>query len=362
MRPYYLWLFTLLAVALAQDYYEVLGVSRSASEKEIKSAYRALSKKFHPDKNTGDEAHQRFIEIGEAYEVLGDAEKKSTYDRFGAEGLKGGHQHQQHQQQHGFNPFGDLFGFGRQQQRGKPRGGDTDVGLSVTLREFFQGADVSFSVEMQNVCEHCAGTGSSDGQTHQCGTCGGSGVRVVKHQLAPGMFQQMQTTCETCRGKGKTFKHKCAQCAGHGVVRMQRSYSIYVEPGTMRNHRHVLHGEGDHSPDWTAGDLRIQIGEKNEHNLGYRRRGNSLYRTEPLTLKESLLGGWAREIAFLDDETLTLHRPAGHSIMDGEIEVVKHKGMPSVDHHDEFGDLYVEYVVVMPGGINDKAKYLRDEL
>jgi DnaJ-related protein SCJ1 len=352
------------------DLYRVLGVSKGASEKEIKSAYRNLSKKYHPDKNPGDdEAHQKFIEIGEAYEVLSDDEKRQTYDKFGYDAIKNGGQGGGSQGSGfggfggfgGFDPFGDAFGFNRQRQ-GKPKGRNTDVAIGITLREFYSGTDIGFKVQMQNICSDCEGTGSKDGKTHRCSDCNGSGVKVVKRQLAPGMFQQMQTTCDKCNGKGKTFAHKCASCHGHGVRRGDREYNVYVEPGTKRNHIHVLQGEGDHSPDWISGDLQVIWNERSQENLGYRRRGNDLYRTEPLTLRESLVGGWEHEMEFFDEDNLTLARPLGHSVVNGEVEIIKGKGMPIPDRHDEFGDLIVEYVVIIPGGVKDKAKFLKDEL
>lgn len=339
-----LWLLTLLS-SVWGDYYEILGLSRGASDKEIKSAYRTLSKKYHPDKNPSDEeAHQKFIQVGEAYEILSDEDKKQKYDTYGEDGLK---------ENHGFDPFGDFFGFGRQQRpQGKPRGRNTDVSVGITLQQFYQGTDLGFSVEMQNVCSKCDGTGSKDGQTHTCSGCNGSGMRVVRRQLAPGMFQQMQTTCDQCAGKGKMFKHKCPQCHGHGVHRAQRDYQLYVQPGTSRNHIHAFQGEGDHSPEWISGDLKVTLTEKSEENWGFRRRGDTLYRTEPLTLRESILGGWRRQLEFFDDD-ITLERKAGEVVLNGQVEVVKGKGMPR-DH--DLGDLIVEYVVIPGKGIT------RDEL
>ena len=365
-------LFTVLltVVTCEIDYYGVLGVSKQASEKEIKSAYRNLSKKYHPDKNPGnEEAHQKFIEIGEAYEVLSDDEKRGVYDRYGADGLKNGGQGGRGGGGGGggFDPFGDFFGFGRhqqQQQRNqKPRGSDTEVAVDVSLKDFYLGETFQFTVEMQTLCGTCSGTGSKDNKTHTCSTCNGSGVRIVKRQLAPGMFQQIQTTCDQCHGKGKTIQHKCSTCNGQGVVRGKRQYDIFVEPGTSRDHVHVLSGESNHSPDHVSGDLKILVRESGKESYGYRRRGDNLYRTEALTLKEAVAGGWRRELMFFDDENITLSRPSGKSVMSGEIEVIKGKGMPRPDHHaEEFGDLVIDYVVVMPGGASNKAKYLRDEL
>lgn len=366
LRLFALFVIFIASVFADVDYYKVLGVSRSASNKEIKSAYRNLSKKYHPDKNPGDdEAHHKFIEVGEAYDVLGDEEKKSTYDRFGSEAVKnggnggGGH----HDPFGGFDPFGGMFGGGHGRQRGgKPRGRNTEVTLDVSLRDFFKGKEVDFSVMMQNVCGHCSGTGSDDGKDHQCSACNGSGVKTVRRQLAPGMFQQMQTTCDKCSGRGKTYKTPCKQCGGHGVERGRREYKVWVDPGVPRDHTHVLKGEGDQSPDWIAGDLYCRFVETSKENWGYRRREQNLYRTEPLTLKEALAGGWTREIPHFDDENVTISKKAGETVMNGHVDIIKGKGMPLKDNTDEFGDLIIEYVVINPGGVSDKTKFIRDEL
>ncbi|ONH67821.1 Chaperone protein DnaJ [Cyberlindnera fabianii] len=283
LRLFALFVIFIASVFADVDYYKVLGVSRSASNKEIKSAYRNLSKKYHPDKNPGDdEAHHKFIEVGEAYDVLGDEEKKSTYDRFGSEAVKnggnggGGH----HDPFGGFDPFGGMFGGGHGRQRGgKPRGRNTEVTLDVSLRDFFKGKEVDFSVMMQNVY-----------------------------------------------------------------------------------HTHVLKGEGDQSPDWIAGDLYCRFVETSKENWGYRRREQNLYRTEPLTLKEALAGGWTREIPHFDDENVTISKKAGETVMNGHVDIIKGKGMPLKDNTDEFGDLIIEYVVINPGGVSDKTKFIRDEL
>ncbi|KAH3681006.1 hypothetical protein WICPIJ_008014 [Wickerhamomyces pijperi] len=358
--------------AASTDYYKLLGISKSASEKEIKSAYRAQSKKYHPDKNPGnEEAHQKFIEIGDAYEVLSDKEKRSIYDKYGVEGLKnGGGGGGGGQDRGGFGGFGDFFGgfggFGGQQQhhqQQRQRGHDTDVNIDLTLKEFYNGKDLHFDVVMQNVCNQCEGTGSADGKTHKCGVCQGSGVKMVRRQLAPGMFQQMQMVCDKCSGRGETFTHKCKKCSGARVHKEQRTYDAYIEPGTPRDQFHVIKGESDHSPDWESGDLKLKLREKKNENLGYRRRFSTLYRTEPITLKESLLGNWSREIQTLDDvATVTIQRAKNQITRHGDVEILKGKGMPILDGAEEFGDLIIEYVVIYPGGVEDKAKYMHDEL
>ena len=204
----FFWLLCIIGlVVAAEDYYSLLGVSKSASEKELKSAYRKLSKKFHPDKNPGDEsAHAKFVEISEAYEALADKDTRKIYDQYGHEGLK---QHQQGGGRQAHDPF-DLFsrffgGGGHFGGGGQRRGSDMEVRVSVPLRDFYNGASHEFSVEKQHICEECEGTGSEDGTVDVCGQCGGRGIVVQKAQLAPGIFQQMQMHCDKCGGKGKTI-------------------------------------------------------------------------------------------------------------------------------------------------------------
>ncbi|CCH41019.1 Chaperone protein [Wickerhamomyces ciferrii] len=349
------------------DYYKVLGLSKGSGEKEIKSAYRQLSKKYHPDKNPGDEdAHHKFIEVGEAYEVLGDESKRKLYDQYGHEGVKQGGNPRGGNPfgGGGFDPFASFFGGGQRQRQGRPKGHTSDVRVDITLEDFYLGSDLQFDVEMQDICPHCDGTGSKDKETHTCSGCQGSGMKIMKRQLAPGMFQQFQTTCNECGGKGKTIKNKCSHCQGEAVHRNARHFEFYMEPGTAKSHIHIFKGEGDHSPDWDSGDLQAHLEESSVRNLGYRRRFDTLYRTEALTLKEALLGDWKRDIPFFGDDSVTITRNKGEIVMDGDVQVIKGKGMPILDGPEEFGDLIIEYKIIFPGGAKNykDSKLIRDEL
>lgn len=342
----------LLGLVLAADPYQVLGLGRDALDKEIKSAYRQLSKQYHPDKNSAPDAHDKFIEIGEAYDILSDADKKLKFDRFGdANGPQGGGQG-------GFD-FGDMFGqFFNQGQGGQPgkrRGADTQVTVKTLLKEFFVGKDFEFDVEMDNICGKCTGSGSADGHRHQCSKCGGSGVVMVRRQIGP-MVQQFQSACDQCGGKGSTIAKACADCHGKGTQRAQRHYNVYIAPGTPRFHTEVLEGEGDQNPDWIPGNMNLRFVEDPKDNWGFRRVGSNLYRTEILTSKEANAGGWTRSIKLFDDETVDIKRSAGETVIDGEVEVIKSHGMP-VFNEDDFGDLFVLYRVI-PIGKSDA----KDEL
>ncbi|VEU22803.1 DEKNAAC103861 [Brettanomyces naardenensis] len=354
------------------DYYGVLGVPKDADEKQIKAAYRSLSKQYHPDKNPGDDsAQQKFIEIGAAYEVLNDPDKRAVYDRYGEEGLKNGGPGGAQGGGRGdpFDIFANFFGgAGRGGPRGgrpgKPRGGDVDTSVEIGLRDFYNGKNLDFQADLQDVCDECDGTGSADGKMHQCPVCHGGGRVVQKRQLAPGMIQQFESPCGECRGTGKKIDHECNKCHGHGVFINRRKYDFKVPPGAERNYVEVFSGESNKSPDWTAGDLRVVVHESSAGNLGYRRVGVNLYRTEVISMKESLRGGWERYIPFLDsyEQSLKLSRPVGKIVLNGDVEVIKGKGMPFPGAEDEHGDLFVKYEVIYPGGDSKLLKEIHDEL
>lgn len=347
----------LATLTLAQaDFYSVLGLKKSASDKDIKKAYRTLSKKYHPDKNPGnEEAHQTFIEIGEAYEVLSDDEKRSKYDKFGHEGLKNGGGGG------GTNPF-DLFAQffgGGGHQRGVPKGPNTETHIDVSMKRMFKGFDMDLQVNLQGICEGCKGSGSADGVNHKCDGCDGSGVVVQVAQMGM-MIQKFQQQCPRCGGKGQLISNPCKKCNGQKVQREDRKYNVYIEPGTPRVHSYTFEEEADKSPDHVAGDLIVQIREAQTENMGYRRRRSDLFRTEALSLKEALHGGWKRSIAYLDDETeVVLSRKKGEMTQHGHIEKIENHGMPHMGIDDVHGDLYIKYVVVMPMGASSKV---RDEL
>lgn len=347
--------FALLAgLVLALDPYKVLDIAKDADDKTIKSAYRRLSKQYHPDKNLAPEAHDRFIEIGQAYEILSDAQKRLNYDRFGdAEPQHGGN---------GNFDFGDMFnqffqnghgGHGGHHGARVRRGPDIQVQLLMPLRDFYTGRDFEFDVEMNNVCSTCSGSGSADGQRHQCTKCGGSGVLLTRRQMGP-MIQQFQLQCDQCGGKGTTIAKPCKTCHGEGTVRTGRHYSVYFAPGTARNALKVLEGEGDQSPDWHAGNMNVVITEETAGNWGFRRIKNDLYRTEMLTAKEAMEGNWQREVRLFDEETVVLKRGRGEVVIDGQVDVIRDHGMPTGD--DEHGTLYVEYRVVPVGKNNMKVE------
>ncbi|KAG0129500.1 hypothetical protein HOY82DRAFT_505663 [Tuber indicum] len=361
----------LLPAVMAQDYYKLLDIDRKASDRDIKRAYRKLSKKYHPDKNPGDEtAKQKFVEVAEAYEALADPESRQIYDQHGAEGLKqrqngggGGGHHDP------FDLFSRFFGGGGHYHQGDRmrRGPNMEVKVHLPLRDFYNGAEKEFTVEKQMICEECEGTGSHDGHLESCSECGGRGVRVVKHMLAPGIFQQVQSVCERCGGKGKIISHPCKVCHGNKVVKKAATHSLNIERGSPRGIRVSFENEADESPDWEAGDLIVHVDEKEaddnfeeedlKHNYNgppdgtwFRRRGKDLFWKEVLSLREALLGDWTRELVHLDGHKVKLTRAKGQTVQPGFVEIVPNEGMPMFrsEGGDQYGNLLVEYVVILP--------------
>lgn len=331
----------LLAFACAVDYYEVLGVDRQASDRELKKAYRALSRQFHPDKNRGDDtAQQKFIEISEAYEVLSDPEQRKIFDRYGSEGLKNGGAHHQDPMEMFRSSFGNMF---RTQQNSVRKGPNTLATLEVTLRDVYQQKTQECQIELNSICYECDGTGSSDGQRHKCDGCGGSGQQVLRQQVMPGVVQTFQTTCQQCGGKGTVIKNKCPVCQGTRVVPETRKFNVFLEAGKPRQYDYVLEGEGNQNPDWVPGDLIVRITQAAEDNMGFRRRGNDLFREEALSARQAALGGWTRELTRLDDTTLVIAKKAGERVHNEMIDKIPGEGLPLDDGH---GDLYIRYRVI----------------
>ncbi|PSN64501.1 DnaJ protein-like protein [Corynespora cassiicola Philippines] len=368
LRIFLLLGFLSLAVFAAEDFYKLLGLKKDASERDIKKAYRTLSKKYHPDKNPGDKAaEEKFVAVAEAYEVLVDEEMRRVYDQYGHEGI------QQHKQGGGprqhHDPF-DLFsrffgGSGHFGHHGGQRSGpNMEVKVAIPLRDFYNGRKTEFTIEKQAICSACEGSGSADGHVETCDTCGGRGVRIQRQQLAPGLFQQMQVQCDRCGGKGKTIKHPCKVCGGSRVVREPETHELHIEKGMPRGVRITYENEADESPDWVAGDLIVhlveadaQIGQQDHERTDgtfFRRRGKDLFWREVLSLREAWMGDWTRNITHLDGHIVQLSRKRGEVVQPNQVEIVAEEGMP-VWHQElennagqQFGSLHVEYVVVLP--------------
>ncbi|EMC95896.1 hypothetical protein BAUCODRAFT_24883 [Baudoinia panamericana UAMH 10762] len=352
----------LIALA-AEDYYKLLNLDRDADDRQIKKAYRKLSKQWHPDKNPGNsEAEAKFKDIAEAYDVLSDQELRQVYNQHGHEGVKQRRQGGGAARHNPFDLFSQFFGGGGHFGQGQRRGPNMEVRIHVPLRNFYTGADHEFKVEKQAICDKCDGSGSEDGVRDTCHKCNGQGMVVQRHQLAPGIFQQAQMQCDVCGGKGSTVKNKCKRCGGSRVVRTEEQFDLAVEKGMPKGIRVTYENEADESPDYAAGDLIVLLMEKDpelgvaEHERTdgtfFRRKDTHLHWREVLSLREAWMGDWTRNLTHLDGHVVHLFRPRGQVIQPGTVEVVKGEGMPIWRHEEgqgpAFGDLHVEYVVVLP--------------
>nr|OQO28339.1 hypothetical protein B0A51_04058 [Rachicladosporium sp. CCFEE 5018] len=353
-----------LLVLAAEDYYKILDVSKDADERQLKKAYRKLSKQYHPDKNPDNPAaHEKFVEVSEAYDVLSDEELRKIYNQYGHEGVA---QHKQGGQRGGgrdpFDVFSSFFGGGGHFGRGQRRGPNMEVRVHMPLRDFYVGAEHEFKVEKQAICSACQGSGSKDGVRETCTKCKGQGAILQKHMLAPGIFQQVQMQCDQCGGQRSTVKHACATCKGQRVVRAEEGYELVIERGMPAGVRVNYENEGDESPDFEAGDLVVNVVEK-DPELGadaktqtdgtfFRRKGPNLFWREVLSLREAWMGGWTRNLTHLDNHIVQLSRPVGTVVQPGTVEIIANEGMPVWQQGESgdlgFGALHVEYVVVLP--------------
>ncbi|KAI9028558.1 hypothetical protein DFJ74DRAFT_494297 [Hyaloraphidium curvatum] len=348
----------LLAEAEAgRDFYGILGLPRDASQRQIKKAYKDLSRKWHPDKNptNKEEAEAKFVEITQAYEVLNDEEKRRIYDRYGEEGLSndqrgGGGFHNP------FDIFSQFFGGGgfRSQEPMEQKGPDIHMDLDVTLEDLYLGTTIDVELNRQGICPKCRGSGAkTPNDVSNCHVCGGSGMRIIRQQLGPGIIQQMQTTCDNCGGKGRIVKAKCPHCKGTKVTRESRQISIVIERGMPNGHKVVFEREGDASPDVTPGDVIFHLNAA-PHPV-FLRNGDDLHVKQTIGLKAALLG-FKKTLKHLDGRNVVLER---HNVTQpGFVQTIPNEGMPHHQYPSEAGKLFVEYSVLLPATLTDEQRDL----
>ncbi|GIU40202.1 molecular chaperone DnaJ [Shewanella colwelliana] len=341
-----------------RDYYEVLGVGRDASEREIKKAYKRLAMKFHPDRNPGDKAAETsFKEVKEAYEILTDSDKKAAYDQFGHAGVdpnRGGG---------GFggnadfgdvfgDVFGDIFGGGRRGgQRQAARGSDLRYNLELSLEEAVKGLTKELRIPTLAACDSCDGSGAKKGSSPTtCGTCHGQG----QVQMRQGFFA-VQQACPTCHGRGKIIKDPCNKCHGEGRVEKSKTLSVKIPAGVDTGDRIRLSGEGE-AGEFGAppGDLYVQVTVR-EHAI-FVRDGNNLYCEVPISFSTAALGGEI-EVPTLDGK-VNLKIPS--ETQTGRMFRLRGKGVKSVRSH-AVGDLLCKVVMETPVNLSDKQKELLRE-
>ena len=352
------------AMAEKRDYYEVLGVSKSASDSELKSAYRKLAKKYHPDMNPGDkEAEAKFKEASEAYSVLSDPDKRRQYDQFGhaafeggAGGGAGGFDFSGMDMSDIFGDiFGDFFGGGRSraQSNGPMKGQNLHHTIRITFEEACFGTEKELDLPMQDECESCHGTGAKAGTTPEtCSKCGGKGQVVFTQQSLFGMVRNVQT-CPDCRGTGKIIREKCPDCHGSGYITRKRKISVTVPAGIDNGQSIRIREKGDPGVNGgPRGDLLVEVAVS-RHPI-FQRQGIDIYSSAPITFAQAALGGDVR-IKTVDGEVEYTVKPGTQT--DTRIRL-RGKGVPSLRNKSIRGDQYVTLVVQVPTRMNGEQKEL----
>ena len=345
-----------------RDYYEVLDVARTADEGELKSAFRKLAMKYHPDRNPNDsEAEARFKELNEAYQTLSDSQKRAAYDRFGHAAFEQGGGGRTG----GFSGdfassmsdifedlFGDMGGRRSRSNNGRERGSDLRYNLEITLEEAFNGKTAALTIPISISCEPCSGTGAKAGtKAKTCTTCGGHGrVRATQG------FFAVERTCPHCQGRGEMIENPCPNCSGSGRTTRERTLSVNVPPGVDDGTRIRLAGEGEGGlRGGPPGDLYIFISLK-AHSF-FQRDGADLYCRVPISMVTAALGGEIR-MPTLSGKEKIVTIPEGTQT--GKQIRLRGQGMPVLQSRD-VGDLYLQTVVETPQKLNARQKELLRE-
>ncbi len=345
-----------------RDYYEVLGVNKSASADQIKSAYRKLAVKHHPDKNKGDKAaEEKFKEASEAYHVLSNSERKQNYDNFGhaafengggGRGGFGNFDFSNHFSDIFEDFFGEGFGGGRRSRRSNNRGSDLRYDLSISLEEAFSGKKQDIKFSTSDKCDTCSGSGSKPGhQAGACSMCGGHG----QVRSSQGFFT-VQQTCPQCAGAGEEITHPCSSCNGQGKKQASKRLSVTIPKGVDDGTRIRLSGKGEAgSKGGGSGDLYLFI-NVHSHDL-FKRSDENLFFECPVSIADAALGT-SIEIPTIDGGKAKIKIPAG--TQSGKQFRLRGKGMPYMRGND-FGDLYVQVNTEVPISLNKEQKELLEK-
>lgn len=352
-------------MAAKRDYYEVLGIAKNAGEDEIKSAYRKLALKYHPDRNKGNtEAEDKFKEATEAYEVLRDPKKRAQYDQYGHEGVGG------------FDNFGrtayadfsdifggfDLndifegfFGSGGGRSRGGSRvrrGSDIQYDLTIDLKDAAEGLEVNIEIPRSEACQTCGGTGSASGaKPLVCPVCGGSGqVRQTQG------FFTVASTCHKCQGSGKVISSPCRSCNGSGLTAKKRKISVKIPAGVESGSRLKISGEGEHGPNnGPSGDLYVLLHVR-KHEV-FERHGNDIIMIAPISFAVACLGGEV-EVPTINGKKVKMKIPSGTE--NDHVFRLKGNGIPYLGSYGR-GDQLVKVTIDVPKKLNARQKELLKE-
>lgn len=348
-----------------RDYYEVLGVSKGASDDEIKKAYRKLAKMYHPDMNPGDKtAEAKFKEASEAYAILSDPDKKRQYDQFGhaafeqGGGGAGGFD---------FNNmgdmgdifgdiFGDLFGGGRRSQRtsnGPMKGANLRTSVRITFEEAVFGCDKELDLTLKDECKTCHGSGAKPGsKAETCSKCGGRGQVTFTQQSLFGMVRNVQT-CPDCRGTGKIIKEKCPDCYGSGYISSKKKIQVSIPAGIDDGQSIRIRGKGEPGTNGgERGDLLVEV-SVSRHPI-FQRQDYDIYSTAPMSFVQAALGGDVR-ISTVDGDVLYEVKPGTQT--DTKVRL-RGKGVPTLRNKAVRGDHYVTLVVQVPTKLTSDQKEL----
>ncbi|MEN2494245.1 MAG: Chaperone protein DnaJ [Hyphomicrobiaceae bacterium hypho_1] len=341
-----------------QDYYDVLGVNKRANEKDLKTAYRKLAMKYHPDRNPGDsESEKNFKDVCEAYEILKDPQKRAAYDQFGHEAFEGGGA------SGGFNSefsmedifenfFGDIMGGRRQKRSSQERGSDLRYNLEISLRDAYTGKTAEIRVPTTVSCENCFGTGAKPGTSARtCPSCGGTG----KMRATQGFFT-IERTCNTCQGRGEVIDDPCTVCSGTGRVTSERTLSVNIPAGVEDGTRIRLAGEGEAGMrSGPAGDLYIFLSIQSDQF--FQRDGSDVFCRVPISMVNAAIGGEI-EVPTVGSSLYNVKIPPGSQ--SGTQLRLSGKGMPIL-RSKMTGDMYVQLDVETPKKLTKRQRELLKE-
>lgn len=345
-----------------RDYYEVLGVEKTATDDELKKAYRKLARQYHPDVNPGDkEAEEKFKEINEAYDTLSDPQKRAQYDQFGHAGPGGFGGAGGAGGFNGFGDMGDIFdmffgGAGGAAQKGPKRGADMRYDLTIDFEEAVFGCEKTISVSRWETCSTCHGTGAKEGSSPvTCPRCGGRGQVTATQKTPFGQFQSVKT-CPECGGKGTIIKNPCPDCGGTGRKRVKTELKVKIPAGVDNNSRLRMSGEGEAGEQGGGkGDLYIYISVRN-HPI-FERDENDIYMEQTINFAQAALGADIQVPTLEGKVTLTI--PAG--VQNGAKFRIRGKGVKSINTYNK-GDQYVIVKIVTPKSLNAEQKELFKKL
>lgn len=360
-------------MAEKRDYYEVLGVSRSASQDELKKAYRSLAKKYHPDVSKEPDAEVKFKEINEAYEVLSDENKRKTYDQFGFAGMDGsqagGGAGFGGFQSGGFDDLGDIFssffgggmgGFGggsRRQPNGPMKGQDRYMRMNISFMDACFGKTESISLDVDETCTKCGGSGAhSSSDIETCPTCHGSGTVTTQQRTPFGVFQS-QSVCPDCNGTGKHIKKACSSCNGKGYNRKHVTVDVKIPAGIQTGQSLRVSGKGERGVNGGPnGDLYIEINVLPHKQ--FKRDGNNILLEIPVTAVDATIGT-SIDVPTIRGE-VTMKIPAG--TQDGTILRLRNEGAPSIKNKNKNGDQLCTVKIKVDTHLTSKERELYEEL